>query len=106
MAGSRHSPRKTRCVCTPDGPGGEKETGYLWDVALRQGRTVRNSGMAPNPTVGFGWSDGDQVPSADVRDPYVQRQKVFWTSKDQRELTLSSLPACPLNSVPQISSSN
>jgi DNA-binding beta-propeller fold protein YncE len=68
-------------VFAPDGPGGEEGSGYLWDVALRRGRTIRNWGMAPNPTVGFGWSDADHGPVPDVRDPYAQKQRVFWTSK-------------------------
>ena len=35
----------TADVAAPDGPAGEKGTGYLWDAALRKGLSVRNYGF-------------------------------------------------------------
>ena len=32
-------------VAAPDGPGGERQQGYLWDAALRAGLSVRNYGF-------------------------------------------------------------
>jgi DNA-binding beta-propeller fold protein YncE len=32
-------------VAAPDGPGGERQQGYLWSAALRAGKTVRNYGF-------------------------------------------------------------
>ena len=34
-----------RDVASPDGPGGEEGRGYIWDAALRAGRSVRNYGF-------------------------------------------------------------
>jgi hypothetical protein len=58
-------------VNAPDGPEGAEGRGYVWDAALRKGLTVRNWGLGA-----FTFWDHPAV-----RDPYGQRQKVFWPAK-------------------------
>jgi DNA-binding beta-propeller fold protein YncE len=71
-----------RDVNAPDGPDGMEGKGYLWDAALRKGLTVRNWGLAPDPQWWLGWIASDLGPVAPgVREPYTQKQRVFWTSK-------------------------
>jgi DNA-binding beta-propeller fold protein YncE len=60
-------------VNAPDGPGGSEGKGYIWDVALRQGLTVRNYGLA-------GWLRFYSFPTP-VREPHAQGVRVFWTAK-------------------------
>jgi DNA-binding beta-propeller fold protein YncE len=69
-------------VNAPDGPGGIEGTGYIWDVALRQGRTVRNWGLAPMAfaSAQVFLDNLTNLPPL-VREPYKQKQRVFWTSK-------------------------
>jgi len=73
----------TRDVMAPDGPGELKGKGYIWDAALQKGLTVRNYGMAPNPTWALGilYKRGDVVTTPGIREPYKHNLRVFWTSK-------------------------
>ena len=61
-------------IHAPDGPGAEAGKGYLWDEALRRGRSLRNWGF-------FG--ENRNFPPAElfVRDPFFQRQQVFFPTK-------------------------
>jgi len=62
-------------VAAPDGPGGEEATAFLWGTALRAGRTVRNWGF---------WGENrayNAAASTLVRDPYAQKQQVFFSTK-------------------------
>ena len=64
-----------RDVTAPDGPGGEAGTGHLWDVALRDGKTVRNWGF---------WGENRAYGAPDValiREPYAQRTQVFFPTR-------------------------
>ena len=71
-----------RDVNAPDGPGGTEGKGYLWDAALRQGLTVRNWGLAPNPTwmLGVIYGSTAALVAPDAREPYKDHRRVFWTS--------------------------
>ena len=61
-------------VHAPDGPGGETGKGYIWDEALRHGRTLRNWGF-------FGENRNYPLPEQPLRDPYSQKQQVFFPTK-------------------------
>jgi len=71
----------THDVNAPDGPGGSEGKGYIWDVALHRGLTVRNWGLAPTifSSASLIWEVSNPAPF--VRDPYKQKQTVFRTSK-------------------------
>lgn len=60
-------------VHAPDGPDAEAGKGYLWDEALRDGRTVRNWGF-------FGENRNYPLPESLVRDPYSQKKRVFFSA--------------------------
>ena len=70
----------TADVAAPDGPGaGLVGTGYLWDVALRQGLTVRNYGF---------YGDGSRYDAGHsahlpptLRDPHAEGVQVFFPAK-------------------------
>ena len=55
-----------RNVFAPDGPGGEEGKGFLWDAALRRGRTVRSWGVFASGV------------AQSVREPFAQNKKVSW----------------------------
>jgi hypothetical protein len=61
-------------VHAPDGPDAEAGTGYLWDEALRRGRTLRNWGF-------FGENRNFPPSEPLVRDPYSQKHQVFFPTK-------------------------
>jgi DNA-binding beta-propeller fold protein YncE len=64
-----------RDVTAPDGPGGEEGKGHLWDVALRQGLTVRNWGF---------WGENRVYGAPDfplIREPYAQKTQVFFATR-------------------------
>lgn len=61
-------------VHAPDGPGADAGKGYLWDEALRRGRTLRNWGF-------FGENRNYPPSESLVRDPYSHRQQVFFPTK-------------------------
>lgn len=64
-----------RDVTSPDGPDGEEGTGHLWDIALRQGLTLRNWGF-------FGQNRAFRTPSDQyIRNPYAQHTPVFVATK-------------------------
>jgi hypothetical protein len=71
----------THDINAPDGPGGLEGKGYIWDVALQRGLTVRNWGLAPtmfsSATLIWEVSNSPTL----VRDPYKQAQTIFRTSK-------------------------
>ena len=58
-------------VNAPDGPGDLEGEGYIWDAALRKGLTVRNWGLGALPFWTYPF----------IRDPYAQKQRVFWAAK-------------------------
>jgi hypothetical protein len=62
----------TRDVTEVDGPDGDEGKGYLWDAALRRGRTLRNWGF-------FGGYRSPDLPL--VHDPYAQKLRVFVPTK-------------------------
>jgi len=67
-------------VGAPDGPGGDAGNGYLWNAALKAGKTVRNYGFygdlsryyVPEKT-------GQLIPLE--RDPFTAKLQVFYASK-------------------------
>ena len=67
-------------VAAPDGPDGDAGHGYLWDNALRAGKTVRNYGF-------YGDLSRYYVPATTgaliplERDPFRARLQVFYASK-------------------------
>lgn len=70
----------TADVAAPDAPEGEAGTGYLWDAALRAGRTVRNYGFYGDLSRYF-------LPSSDPafiplsRDPHADAVVQFFPTK-------------------------
>ena len=60
-----------RDVAAPDGPGGEEGKGYLWEAALRRGRTVRNWGF-------FGGFFTNTADLPYIRDAFAQKVRVFF----------------------------
>lgn len=73
----------THDVNAPDGPDGMEGLGFLWDVALRKGVTIRNYGLSPGPYRDFG--DYNCVehckPLPDVQDAFQAGVRVYWPSK-------------------------
>ena len=69
----------TRDVSAADGPGGEEGKGFLWDAALRGGRTVRNWGFYGDGRNYFAGIGREAVPL--VHDPYAQKLRVFFPTK-------------------------
>jgi DNA-binding beta-propeller fold protein YncE len=70
-------------VNAPDGPSGTAGKGYIWDVALAHGLTVRNWGLAPSiqtfhTLVQVVDKASSQPP---LRDPFAQRRQIMWTTK-------------------------
>jgi len=65
----------TRSVYAPDGAGGEEGKGYLWDVALRAGKTLRNWGVFGDQQIQL----PGQLPL--VRDPYEQKIQLFYPAQ-------------------------
>jgi DNA-binding beta-propeller fold protein YncE len=64
-----------RDVAAPDGPGGKEGRGYLWDMTLERGLTLRNWGF-------FGENRADHVQNASLlRTPYAQKTQVFFATK-------------------------
>jgi DNA-binding beta-propeller fold protein YncE len=61
-------------VHAPDGPDAEAGKGYLWDEALRRGRTLRNWGF-------FGENRNFPPREALLRDPHAQQTQVFFATK-------------------------
>ena len=63
-------------VAAPDGPGAERQQGYLWDAALRAGLSVRNYGfmldLAPYDT---------QVP--ELENPFASKTRVAFPANPQ-----------------------
>jgi DNA-binding beta-propeller fold protein YncE len=65
----------SRDVTAPDGPGGEEGKGFLWDVALRAGLTIRNWGC---------WGENRAFPKPAIQlvhDPYAKKQQVFFPTR-------------------------
>jgi DNA-binding beta-propeller fold protein YncE len=68
-------------VAAPDpaaASGGEAGTGYLWDAALRAGRTIRNYGFFGDLSRYF-VKDDTLIPL--TRDPFAERRQVFFPTK-------------------------
>ena len=72
-----------RDVNAPDGPDGAEGLGYVWDVALRKGVTIRNYGLSPELRIGFGGYDcvAHCPPLPDVQDTFKAGVQVYWPSK-------------------------
>lgn len=67
-------------VAAPDGPGGAEGQGYLWDAALRAGKTIRNYGFYGDLARYFvPEKSGALIPLE--RDPFHAKLQVFYTSK-------------------------
>ena len=67
-------------VAAPDGPGGDAGHGYLWDNALRAGKTVRNYGFYGDLSRYFvPAATGQLIPLE--RDPFSAKLQVFYTTK-------------------------
>jgi hypothetical protein len=60
----------------PDGPDGERETGYIWDAALRAHLAVRNYGFLVDLTPYHLPAAAGGVPV--LRDPFATRTVVAW----------------------------
>jgi DNA-binding beta-propeller fold protein YncE len=65
-----------RDVSALDGPGGEEGKGFIWDAALRAGKTVRNWGFFDDQRY---FLPGVVVPME--RDPYAKNLKVYFPTK-------------------------
>ncbi|MEO7029570.1 MAG: hypothetical protein ABI147_09225 [Acidobacteriaceae bacterium] len=70
----------TADVAAPDGPDGNEGHGYLWDVALKAGKTIRNYGFYGD------LSRYTAKPPKDVtipldRNPFASRLQVFFPTK-------------------------
>ena len=66
-------------VAAPDGPNGQEGRGYLWDAALRAGKTVRNFGFYGD-LYRYGAKAGPAQIGLD-REPYKTGDKVFYVAK-------------------------
>jgi len=71
----------TADVAAPDGPGGDAGHGYLWDNALRAGKSVRNYGfygdLSRYDRTAFQYNVGIPL----TRDPFAAKLQVFYTTK-------------------------
>ena len=73
----------THDVNAPDGPDGMEGRGTLWDLALRNGLTIRNYGLSPDPhndLSGYDCVDHCQV-RPPVHDAFQEGVRVYWSSK-------------------------
>jgi DNA-binding beta-propeller fold protein YncE len=68
----------TTDVAAPDAPGGQPGAGYLWDLALRAGLTVRNYGFYGDLSSYFP-GNPKRIPLE--RDPFTAGLKVFFATK-------------------------
>ena len=66
-------------VAAPDGPDGEAGRGYLWDAALRAGRSVRNWGFYGDLTRYFSLAGPSLIPLE--REPWKTGLRVFFPTK-------------------------
>ena len=73
----------TQDVNSPDGPDGMEGLGYLWDLALRKGLTIRNYGLSPDPRTDLSGYLCVQhcAPLPEVRDAFREGVRVYWPSK-------------------------
>lgn len=70
----------TADVAAPDGPGGEEGKGYIWDAALRAGKTVRNYGFYGDLTRYYvPETSGALLPLE--REPFKTKLQVFYPDK-------------------------
>lgn len=69
----------TNNVAAPDGPGAERQQGYLWDAAMRAGLTVRNYGflldLAPY--------DNRVSPVPEIENPFQTQTRVAFPANPQ-----------------------
>jgi DNA-binding beta-propeller fold protein YncE len=68
-----------RDVAAPDAPDGAEERGYLWDRALKAGRTVRNYGFYGDLALYEPQAGARRVPL--LREPYKDGVAVFTPAK-------------------------
>lgn len=67
-------------VAAPDGPGGAIGEGYLWNAALRAGKSIRNYGFYGDLGRYFvAASTGQRIPI--VREPFKDHVQVFFPTK-------------------------
>jgi len=66
-------------VAELDGPGGEVGKGYIWDAALRSGKTVRNYGFSDL----FEFKSFTNPPGSLTRDPFAAHEQVFFPKSSQ-----------------------
>jgi hypothetical protein len=74
----------THDVNAPDGPDGMQGLGFLWDVALRKGLTIRNYGLSPDQHDDFdaGYDCLEHCPPRPVvHDAFKEGVRVYWPSK-------------------------
>ena len=70
----------TADVSAPDGPDGATGEGYLWNAALRAGKSLRNYGFYGDLSRYFvPASTGQRIPI--LRDPFATRTPVFFPAK-------------------------
>ena len=74
----------TRDVNATDGPDGMEGLGFLWDLTLRKGLTIRNYGLSPDPHNDLsGYDCVDHCPVRPVvRDAFEEGVQVYWPSKE------------------------
>src|SRR5215469_3075967 len=70
----------TNDVAAPDGPGGDAETGYLWDTALRAKLTLRNYGFFLEGGR-YSGRPGTKGVIPVIRDPYKTKTRVAFPDK-------------------------
>ena len=70
----------TADVAAPDGPGGAIGEGYLWDTALRAGKTVRNYGFYGDLFRYYAPAESGALIPLD-REPHKTGRRVFYPSK-------------------------
>ena len=73
----------THDVNAPDGPDGMEGLGFLWDVALREGLTIRNYGLSPEfrTDISSYFCTEDCSPLPNVQDAFGAGMRVYWPSK-------------------------
>jgi DNA-binding beta-propeller fold protein YncE len=73
----------TQDVNATDGPNGMEGLGFLWDLALRKGLTIRNYGLSPDQHNNLGgYTCVDHCEALPVvHDAFTEGVRVYWPSK-------------------------
>jgi DNA-binding beta-propeller fold protein YncE len=74
----------TQDANAPDGPDGMEGLGFLWDLALRKGLTVRNYGLSPDQhnDIDTNYDCIEHCPPRQVvHDAFKEGVRVYWPSK-------------------------